>query len=67
MSVLTENIPLITVDKLNLDDYTVMEIFMHKELLKPSTLRFTMRKKQLLRNASDITFSLADKLLGANV
>ena len=67
MSVLTENIPLITVDKLNLDDYTVMEIFMRKELLKPSTLRFTMRKKQLLRNSGDITFSLADKLLGANV
>lgn len=67
MAVLTENIPLISIDRLNLDDYTVMEIFMRKELLKPSTLRFTMRKKQLLRNAGDITFSLADKLLGANV
>lgn len=67
MAVLTETVPVLSIDRLNLDDYIVMEIFLRKELLKPSTLQFTMRKKQLLRNESDISFQIANQLLGANV
>lgn len=67
MAVLTENTPLLSIDKLSLEDYTVMEVFLRKELLKPATLRFTIRKKQLLRSADDISFSIADQLLGAKV
>lgn len=67
MAVLTETVPTLQIEGLNLDDYTVMEILLRKELLKPSSLQFTMRKKQLLRNADDISFSIADKLLGSKV
>ncbi|MBP5541759.1 MAG: type VI secretion system tip protein VgrG [Bacteroidales bacterium] len=67
MAVLTDISPEITIEGLDLDDYTVMEVQLSKELLKPASLRFSMRKKQLLRNQDDISFSLANQLLGARV
>lgn len=67
MAVLTDISPVITIEGLDLDDYTVMEVRLSKELLKPASLRFSMRKKQLLRSQDDISFSLANQLLGAHV
>lgn len=67
MAVLTETIPVISIDGLDLEEYVVMEVFLRKELLKPAMLRFTMRKKHLLRNESDISFELAGDLLGSKV
>lgn len=67
MAVLTDSVPVITIQGLQLDEYIVLEVFLRKELLKPSMLQFSMRKKQLLRNEGDISFRLANKLLGSQV
>ena len=67
MAVLTDSVPVISIQGLQLDEYIVMEVFLRKELLKPSMLQFSMRKKQLLRNEGDISFRLANKLLGSRV
>lgn len=67
MAVLTDSVPVISIQGLQLDEYIVMEVFLRKELLKPSMLQFSMRKKQLLRNEGDISFRLANKLLGSQV
>ena len=67
MAVLTDSVPVISIQGLQFDEYIVMEVFLRKELLKPSMLQFSMRKKQLLRNEGDISFRLANKLLGSQV
>lgn len=67
MAVLTETTPRIRIGGLSMDDYSVMEVSLRKELLKPSELTFTMRKKALLRNDGDICFEIAEQLIGSSV
>lgn len=67
MAVQTEDIPKIYVDGVDLDEYVVMEVELSKELLKPSSLRFVMRGKRLLRNENEINFAIASELLGSVV
>lgn len=67
MAVQTNNIPEIKINGKTLDDYVFVEVTLVKELLKPNVLRFTMRKKDASRNANDISFSIANNLLGADV
>ena len=67
MAVQTKNIPEIKIDGKTLEDYTVVDVSLVKELLKPNVLRFSMRKKDASRNANDISFSIANNLLGADV
>ena len=67
MAVQTQDIPQIKINGQSLDDFIVMEVMLKKELLKPNELRFSMRKKSLLRDNNDIGFAIADNLLGADV
>ena len=67
MAVLTETTPRIIIAGLSMDDYSVMDVALHKELLKPAELVFTMRKKSLLRNDGDICFEVAEQLIGSSV
>lgn len=67
MAVLTDRVPVISIDGVDLDAYSIMEVHLEKKLLKPAVFQFTMRKKQLLRNGDDISFSLANELMGAHV
>lgn len=67
MAVLIDTIPKVTIDGVDMSDYMVMDVALHKELLKPSELRFVMRRRQLLRDESDIRFELAGQLVGASV
>lgn len=67
MAVQIENIPEIKINGNVLEDYVVVEVSLSKELLKPNVLRFSMRKKDFTKNANDISFNIANNLLGATV
>lgn len=67
MAVLTDTLPQVAIDGFDLDGYAVMEVLLHKELLKPAELHVKIRKKRLLRDEGDIAFEMAADLLGANV
>lgn len=67
MAVQTNNIPEIKIGGKTLEDYIIVNVSLVKELLKPNVLRFSMRKKDASRNANDISFSIANDLLGADV
>ena len=49
------------------DDYVFMDFVLTKELLKPNELRFSMRKKSVLKTEQDVAFSVSNELLGAAV
>lgn len=67
MAVLTHTLPEIEIEGVSLDDYIVVDVSLHKSLLHPSSLGFTIRKKSLLRNESDIYLDLSGDLLGCPV
>lgn len=67
MAVQTNNIPEIKIGGKTFEDYIIVNVSLVKELLKPNVLRFSMRKKDASRNANDISFSIANDLLGADV
>lgn len=67
MAVQTNNIPEIKINGKILEEYIIVEVTLAKELLKPNVLRFSMRKKDATRNTNDISFSIANNLLGADV
>lgn len=67
MAVQINNIPEIKINGKILEEYIIVEVTLAKELLKPNVLRFSMRKKDATRNTNDISFSIANNLLGADV
>lgn len=67
MAVQTYNIPEISINGVDIDNYVVVETTLHKELLKPAVLNFTIRKKVLADNESDIRLDIASSLLGREV
>lgn len=67
MAVQTNNIPEIKINGNTLEEIIIVEVTLVKELLRPNVLRFSMRKKDATRNANDISFSIANNLLGADV
>ena len=67
MAVQTNNIPEIKINGNTLEEFIIVEVTLVKELLRPNVLRFSMRKKDATRNANDISFSIANNLLGADV
>lgn len=67
MAVLTQTIPQISVEGFPMDDYVVVDIVLHKELLQPSRLEFNFRRKSLLRKKEDVRFDMASRLLGSKV
>lgn len=67
MAVQTYNIPEISINGVDIDNYVVVEATLHKELLKPAVLNFTIRKKVLADNESDIRLDIASSLLGREV
>lgn len=67
MAIQINDLPEITINGEKLEDYVFTDMILNKELLKPNEFRFTLRKKDLNKTASDIAFELCDKLLGAKV
>ena len=67
MAIQINDLPEITINGEKMEDYVFTDMILNKELLKPNEFRFTMRKKDLSKTASDIAFELCDKLLGAKV
>lgn len=67
MAVMTGEIPYIEVEGLSMDGYTVTDVDVEKGLLTPSRMRFTMRRKTLLRNEDDVYFDVARSLMGGRV
>lgn len=67
MAIQINDLPEITINGEKLEDYVFTDMILNKELLKPNEFRFTMRKKDLSKSASDVAFELCDKLLGAKV
>lgn len=67
MAIQINDLPEITINGEKMEDYVFTDMILNKELLKPNEFRFTMRKKNLSKTASDIAFELCDKLLGAKV
>lgn len=67
MAVLTETIPVIRIGGMELDEYIVTEVTLRKQLLNPAEMRFTMRRKALLRDEGDIFFELSEQLIGQRV
>lgn len=67
MPVPTEQLFSILIGGKNYDDYVFTDFVLTKELLKPNELRFSMRKKSMLKTEQDVAFSIADELLGATV
>lgn len=67
MAIQINDLPEITINGEKMEDYVFTDMMLNKELLKPNEFRFTMRKKDLSKSASDIAFELCDKLLGAKV
>lgn len=67
MAIPIQSQPRIIITGFPLQDYTVFDIRLRKELLHPSELHFTMRKKRLVRNDGDICFEIAEQLMGAKV
>lgn len=49
------------------DEYEFVDVVLFKDLLKPNELRFSIRKKSLTKVSEDISFSIANDLLGAEV
>lgn len=67
MPVPTEQLFSITIGGKSYDDYVFTDFVLTKELLKPNELRFSMRKKSVLKTEQDVTFSISNDLLGATV
>ena len=67
MAIQINDLPEITINGEKMEDYVFTDMILNKELLKPNEFRFTMRKKDLSKTASDIAFELCEKLLGAEV
>lgn len=67
MPVPTEQLFSITIGGKSYDDYVFTDFVLTKELLKPNELRFSMRKKSVLKTEQDVTFSISNDLIGATV
>ena len=67
MSVPTEQLFSITIGGKSYDDYVFTDFVLTKELLKPNELRFSMRKKSVLKTEQDVAFAISNDLLGAVV
>lgn len=57
----------ITIGNKSFDEYEFVDVVLLQELLRPNELRFTMRKKSLLKSNEDINFKISDDLLGSEV
>jgi type VI secretion system secreted protein VgrG len=57
----------ITIGNKSFDEYEFVDVVLLQELLSPGELRFTMRKKSLLKSNEDIDFKISDDLLGSEV
>jgi Rhs element Vgr protein len=66
MSVLTDKLE-IKINGKHYEDYEVVDVILIKGLLQPNELRFSMRKKSLLKTKEDIAFNLSNELLKAKV
>ena len=67
MPVPTEQLFSILIGGKSYDDYVFTDFVLTKELLKPNELRFSMRKKSVLKTEQDVAFSVSNELLGAAV
>ena len=67
MPVPTEQLFSITIGGKSYEDYVFTDFVLTKELLKPNELRFSMRKKSVLKTDQDVAFSISNELLGAVV
>lgn len=67
MPVPTEQLFSITIGGKSYDDYVFTDFVLTKELLKPNELRFSMRKKSVLKSERDVAFAISNELLGAVV
>ena len=67
MPVPTEQLFSITISGKSYDDYVFTDFVLTKELLKPNELRFSMRKKSVLKTEQDVAFAISNELLGAVV
>lgn len=67
MPVPTEQLFSITIGGKSYDDYVFTDFVLTKELLKPNELRFSMRKKSVLKTEQDVAFAISNDLLGAVV
>lgn len=67
MPVPTEQLFSILIGGKSYDDYVFTDFVLSKELLKPNELRFTMRKKSVLKTDQDVAFAISNDLLGATV
>lgn len=67
MPVPTEQLFSITIGGKSYDDYVFTDFVLTKELLKPNELRFSMRKKSVLKTEQDVAFAISNELLGAVV
>lgn len=66
MPVLTDKLE-IKINGNSYTDYEFMDVSLVQDLLKPNELKFSMRKKSLLKNKDDIALTLSDKLLNAKI
>ena len=67
MPVPTEQLFSITIGGKSYNDYVFTDFVLTKELLKPNELRFSMRKKSVLKTEQDVAFAISNELLGAVV
>ena len=67
MPVPTKQLFSITIGGKSYQDYVFTDFVLTKELLKPNELRFSMRKKSVLKTDQDVAFSISNELLGAVV
>lgn len=67
MAVMIETNPRVSIDGIDMTVYVIMDVAIHKELLKPAELRFSMRKRPLLRGEEDIRFDVAERIIGRTV
>ncbi len=67
MAVLTNDIPVVRIEGIDLKRYVISEVLLCKELLKPASLTFTMRKKVLADSESDIQLDTASSMIGKRV
>ena len=67
MPVPTEQLFSITIGGKSYDDYVFTDFVLTKELLKPNELRFSMRKKSVLKSERDVAFAISNELLDAVV
>ncbi|MFZ4398507.1 MAG: type VI secretion system Vgr family protein [Bacteroidales bacterium] len=66
MSILIDNLE-IKINNTKYEEYCIINVALLKDLHRPNELKFSMRKKSLLKTAEDISFSLANNLLGASI